>query len=237
MSLRFASQLAIDNLPDEQFTDQFEVIMPELSLDGNEDKRFLSTLTGMKYRPIVEEISFGLMNFSTDTRRVRTGWYNVPKDIEGYHDVKLTLFCSSNMITQYYLEAWKNLIFNKQGEYYYSGMNYKKNIEVFMYGSGGGTIGSLVPNFHYTLKGCFPYSQEDFKLEYTDSPQRFRIPVSFKVDAVVKDERSAKSAIISELVSSPSAILGNALSSLSSSSNYSLTDTYTTSANKTFRLI
>ena len=53
MSLRFTSQLMIDNLPDEQFTDQFEVIMPALALDGDEDRSWLSSLTGMVYRPIV----------------------------------------------------------------------------------------------------------------------------------------------------------------------------------------
>ena len=65
MSLRFTSQLMIDNLPDEQFTDQFEVIMPALALDGDEDRSCLSSLTGMVYRPIVEEITFGFMNFAT----------------------------------------------------------------------------------------------------------------------------------------------------------------------------
>lgn len=231
MSLRFASQVAIDNLPDEQFTDQFEVIMPALDLNGNNQRstigQIFSSLSGMSYRPIVEEISFGLMNFTTDTRRIRTGWYNVPKDIENYHDVKLTLFCSANMLTQYYLDAWKALVFNKKGEYFYPGINYKKNIEVFMYGPGGtGVLGSLVPKLHFTLKGCFPVQQEDYKLEYTDSPQRFRIPVTFKVDAVVRDNQSATSAIVSELISSPSAVLGNALSTLSGSSEYSIEDTY-----------
>ena len=183
MGLRFTSQLMIDNLPDEQFTDQFEVIMPALPLDGDNNRGFLSNLTGMIYRPIVEEITFGFKNFSTDTRRVRTGWYNVPKDIENYHEVKISMFCSSNMLTQYYLEAWRDLIFNPVGEYYYPGSHYKKNIEVFMYGSGGNSAVTsfFMPKFHYTLKGCFPCSQEDFKLEYTDNPQRFRISTNFKL--------------------------------------------------------
>ena len=234
MSLRFTSQLMIDNLPDEQFTDQFEVIMPALALDGDEDRSWLSSLTGMVYRPIVEEITFGFMNFSTDTRRVRTGWYNVPKDIENYHDVKVSMFCSSNMLTQYYLEAWRNLIFNKRGEYYNPGIIYKKNIEVFMYGAGGNNaITSLfMPKFHYTLKGCFPALEEDFKLEYTDTPKRFRISATFKVDAVVKDDSSAAAAVRAELFTSPTAIFDNALSSLTSSnSKYSLADTYGGSAN------
>ena len=59
MSLRFASQVAIDNLPDEQFTDQFEVIMPALDLNGNNNRstigQIFSSLSGMTYRPIVEE--------------------------------------------------------------------------------------------------------------------------------------------------------------------------------------
>lgn len=234
MSLRFSSQLMIDNLPDEQFTDQFEVIMPALALDGDNNRGFLSNLTGMIYRPIVEEITFGFMNFATDTRRVRTGWYNVPKDINNYSDVKISMFCSANMLTQYYLDAWRNLIFNKRGEYYYPGIEYKKNIEVFMYGSGGNNAitSLLMPKLHYTLKGCFPATEDDFKLEYTDTPQRFRISATFKVDAVVKDETSATAAIRSELFTSPTAIFDNALSSLTSSnSKYSLADTYGGSTN------
>ena len=229
MSLRFTSQLMIDNLPDEQFSDQFEVIMPALSLDGDEDRSWFSSLTGMIYRPIVEEITFGFMNFTTDTRRVRTGYYNVPKDIEAYHDVKISMFCSSNMLTQYYLEAWRDLIFNKRGEYYNPGIKYKKNIEVFMYGPGGNNaVTSLfMPKFHYTLKGCFPSSEDDFKLEYTDSPKRFRISCTFKVDCVIKDKSSAAAAARAELLTSPTAIFDNALSSLTSSnSKYSLADTY-----------
>ena len=101
MSLRFASQLAIDNLPDEQLSDQFEVIMPELDISGTDAAGLSLSVLGVDfnlyaYRPIVEEIVFGQMNFTTDTRRIRTGWYNVPKDIEGYHDCKINLFCSAN---------------------------------------------------------------------------------------------------------------------------------------------
>ena len=76
MSLRFTSQLQVDNLPDEQIEDQFEVIMPELDLNpsidddnpmtegmSNKVSSWLSNLgkglAGMTYRPIVEEIIFG----------------------------------------------------------------------------------------------------------------------------------------------------------------------------------
>ena len=239
MSLRFTSQLMIDNLPDEQTTDQFEVIMPELPLLLN-DKKFtpsdnkksgnvLDSVGGFlyKYRPIVEEITFGHMNFTTDTRRVRTGWYNVPKDIENYHDVKIAMFCSNGMTTQYYLESWKKLIYNPRGEYFYPGRNYKKNIDVFIYGAGGsGALGSIIPKAHYTLMGCFPYLQEDYRFEYTDNPQRFRISATFKVDKVKRDESSTRASVITEMVSSPTSILDKGLASLSSSSTYDINEVY-----------
>lgn len=238
MGLRFASQLCIDNLPDEQLTDQFEVIMPEMDLiipdeatmgiDNSTLIRQLSKGFGIyKYRPIVEEISFGMMGFTTATRRIRTGWYQVPTDIETYHDVNIVMFCSAAMTAQHYLDAWKALIFNKRGEYYYPGANYKKNIDVFIYGPGGtGAIGSLIPKTHYTLVGCFPSTQEEYKLEYSDEPKRFRISATFKIDNIIKDQSAAKASIISELVSSPTAILDRGLSSLSGNSEYNINEAY-----------
>ena len=225
MSLRFTSQLQIDNLADEQTEDQFEVIMPELDLNpqiNDDDPRkevakksiwlgkFGSTLIGMRYSPIVEEIIFGPRKFVTDTRRVRTGWYNVPKDIDNYSDVQITMFCPNTMETQYYLEAWKSLIFNDEGEYYRSGPVYKKNIEVYIYGPGGsGISSSLMPSLHYTLQGCFPYLQTDYKLQYSNDPKRLRISAMFKVDKVVLDKTSSLARGLSKLISSPTSILDN----------------------------
>lgn len=242
MGLRFTSQLCVDNLPDEQLTDQFEVIMPELNLLPQDETHYQAIRDGTvheltekitdgfsiyKYRPIVEEISFGQMCFTTATRRVRTGWYQVPTDIKTYNDLQIVMFCSSAMTTQHYLDAWKALMFNKRGEYYYPGAHYKKNIDLFIYGPGGtGGIGSLIPKTHYTFVGCFPFQQEDYKLEYTDDPKRFRISAQFKVDNIIKDMTSAKASIITELVSSPTSIMDRALSSLSSNNAYDINAAY-----------
>lgn len=232
MSLRFSSQLQVDNLPDEQITDQFEVIMPELSLDGKNRTGiggFFGALAGIKYRPIVEEITFGHMNFVTDTRRVRTGWYNVPKDIENYHEVGITMFCSTNMQTQYYLEAWKRLIYNPEGEYYYRGSHYKRNIEVYIYGpAGNGIVGELLsPKCHYTLKGCFPFAQDDFKFKYSNEPERFRILAKFKVDAITKDESVYWKAGLAEAITSPTSLLDHAITNITGQSDtYSMEETY-----------
>lgn len=253
MSLRFASQLAIDNLPDEQLSDQFEVIMPELDISGTDaaslsfgtsdlgiDLGFNLDFNLYAYRPIVEEIVFGQMNFSTDTRRIRTGWYNVPKDIESYHDCKINLFCSANMAAQYYIDAWKALIFNKEGEYYYPGYHYKKNIDIFIYGPGGTggvsdiltaaganiDMAQITPRCHYTLQGCFPVSQDDYSLAYTDDPKRFRLAVNFKVDNIVRDMNTQRAAVRNEFISSPTSILDKALSSFNSSSQYNVEETY-----------
>ena len=236
--LRFASQLAVDNLPDEQLTDQFEVIMPELAImpideipieDQGTISRIANGVGGFfsKYRPIVEQITFSQMAFETETRRIRTGWYNVPKDIKQWSDVKIVMFCSASMTTQHYLDAWKSLMFNKRGEYYYPGARYKKNIEVFVYGSGGtGLVGTVTPKNHWTLVGCFPSEQEDYQLEYTDDPKRFRIQATFKVDNIIKDTSATRSTVISEMVTSPTELFDRGLSALSSNSTYTINEAY-----------
>jgi len=236
--LRFASQLAVDNLPDEQLTDQFEVIMPELGIMPTDDipieeQGLISAVSNglggflYRYRPIVEQITFPQLAFETETRRIRTGWYQVPKDIRQYNDVKIVMFCSAAMTTQHYLDAWKDLMYNKRGEYYYPGARYKKNIEVFVYGSGGtGLVGTVVPKNHWTLCGCFPAEQEDYQLEYTDDPKRFRIQATFKVDNIIKDKSATRSTVISEMVTSPTGIFDRGLSALSSNSDYSIQQTY-----------
>ncbi len=240
MSLRFQSQLMIDNLPDEQLNDQFEVIMPELPLilpEGDATKAStLGKFTGMlgfgkqvNYRPIVEEITFGTMNFSTDTRRVRTGWLNVPSDIENWHDVAITMFCPASMATHMYLNTWKRMIFNRDGEYYNSMSVYKKNITVLVYGPAK-SIGSVfnAGTMQFTLKGCFPKTQEDFKFEYSDDPKRFRVLAHFSVDKVEYDEDLSRSAIIAESITSPTQVFDKLLSTGMSTSDYGVGTTYGT---------
>ena len=73
--------------------------MPTLYLNGKQKKTDNSwtSLSGIwdnvtgavsnaynAYTPIVEEIVFGVRNFGTNSRRVRTGWCNVPDDIQNY---------------------------------------------------------------------------------------------------------------------------------------------------------
>lgn len=75
MSLRFQSALNIENLPDEQIDNQFEVIMPTLNLEHrHEGSGWFTKLTSAvinsinEYTPIVEEIVFGVRNFKQNTR-------------------------------------------------------------------------------------------------------------------------------------------------------------------------
>ena len=44
------------------------------------------------------------------------------------------MFCDANMLTQYYLTAWRAMIFNGDGEYFYPGSLYKKNIDIYPFG-------------------------------------------------------------------------------------------------------
>lgn len=225
-SLRFASQLCIDNLPDEQLNNEFEVIMPSLDLYPDKTRDTFFTQTLYSYQPIVEEIVFGHRNFILDTRRVRTGWFGVPADIEQYHAAKITMFCSASMETKYYLEAWRKLIFNDEGEYYYPFSKYKKNIEVYFYGPGG-NLGDLIglQKCHITLQGCFPYQEKDWEFEYTDDPKRFRLLAMFNVDNVKIDTSVAKAAMNSTMITSPTSLLDKALAQ-DSSSTYNIGETY-----------
>lgn len=235
MSLRFQSQLAVDLLPDSQSTDQWEVVMPTLQLTSNQETSWTSlaglanNLSGGSYTPVVEEITFGVRNFKSDTRRVRTGWCNVPSDIENYQDVSITMFCSSGMLTQYYLDTWKSLVFNEEGEYYNTMAYYKKNIEVYFYGTANAGL-ALSPIAHYTLVGCWPSQQDSYKLSYDDNPKRLRILQIFKCDKIVIDKSYKTSSIIKEMVTAPSSIVDNAISSLtntiSPNSDYNVTKTY-----------
>lgn len=250
MGLRFQSAAEIEALPDTQIESSWEVIMPSINLldpigsmsgyDGSlwdKIKTFGSNWFSA-YTPIVEEIVFGVTNFKTNTRRVRTGWCNVPEDIQNYHDVSITFFVSAGMLTQYYLSAWRQLVFNAEGEYYYPMSVYKKNIEVFFYGPGNIGLQSLA-TVHFTLQGCFPASQQPFQLMYKDDPKRLRISANFKVDKVVYDYSTTKKAVIEELVTSPTEIVDKTINSLNNllgagSSQYNVEGTYgfTTSNNE-----
>lgn len=237
MGLRFQSQLFIDCLPDEQIDNQWEVIMPKLNIanfDMNQvDASWVSKFANIAglgtYQPIVEEISFGMVKFKTDTRRVRTGWLNVPSDIENYDEVNITFFVSSGMLTQYYLAAWRALVFNADGEYYYSMCNYKRNIEVYFYGPGN--IGTLIPAVaHFTIVGAFPTVQDQYKLQYKDNPQRLRINQRFKCDKVVYHRFNANTSIIEETVTSPYSLLDKAITTIAAQdytvSDYSIDKAY-----------
>lgn len=228
--LRFQSQLQIDSLPDEQIENQFEVIMPTLYLNDDNARQALdgkwTTVSGIwnniksaasnalySYTPIVEEITFGVRNFGTNTRRVRTGWCNVPDDIQNYTDVNITFFCSSGMLVQYYLESWKKLIFDDAGEYYNPMRMYKKDIEVYFTGPGAINT-SWTSSAHYSLKGCFPYEQDTYKLAYTNDPKRLTLTARFKMDKIVFDSDMKTKAIVTELATSPLSIAGKALDGL-----------------------
>lgn len=218
--LRFQSQLQVDSIPDEQLNNNFEVVMPTLYLNNtyqNTDNDWTSlkgawnNISGgisnafSAYTPIVENIVFGVRNFGTSTRRVRTGWCNIPDDIQNYQDVSITFFCSSGMLTQYYLESWKKLIFNDEGEYYYPMKFYKKDIEIYFTGPGAVNT-PWTSTAHYTLKGCFPYLQDSYKLEYTMDPKRLTLTAKFKMDKVVFDSAMKNKAIAMELVGSPMSV-------------------------------
>ena len=103
---------------------------------------------------------------------------------------------------------------------------YKKNIEVFVYGPGNIGV-SGISAAHFTLKRCWPVSQDNYRFEYKDDPQRMRITAQFKVDKVIHNGMVAKKAIAAELLTSPTAILDKATSLLlNESSSYSTYDTY-----------
>lgn len=237
MTLRLQSQLTIDSISDPQTEAGFEVVMPTLKI-GSVSKstkadstsldfgNIISELTGRDYTPIVEEIKFGTMSFGSTPRRVRTGWLNVPDDIQNYQDVSITMYCSNGMLTQYYLESWKRLVFNPNGEYYNQANVYKRNIEIYFYGTGNINAGMPVAA-HYTLVGCFPTQQQAYTLKYSGAPQRLRLTQTFKMDKILFDMSCAKSSMIEEIVGAPLTVADRAISALSSApSAYVLNNTY-----------
>lgn len=244
--LRFQTGLQVDYIADEATDDRFEVIMPKLDLLNYSANRAscncscsslsfgtlwdkFSSIVGLSsYQPIVEEISFRPLAFKSETRRVRTGYYNVPSDIEPYGDVSITMFCDANMLTQYYLSAWRAVIFNQSGEYYYPASLYKKNIDVYIYGPGN-IQAEVLATCHFILMGCFPSSQENYKLKYSMDPKRLTITQTFKVDKVVFDSVNAYSSIIQNTVTSPSTLVDRAITNLLTNGGtaYSINNVYT----------
>lgn len=227
MSFKFRSQLQIDLIPDEALANRFEVDMPTMYItdrskrvdekDVTENQQFRNdygiSKLGYPYSPIVEEISFAPRGFSTSPQRVRTGWYKVPTDVEEIKDVTMTFFVSQGMLTQYYLTEWKKLIFNTEGEYYYPGWVYKKNIKVTFWGAS-----TVVPVALMYLEGAFPKTQEDYKLSYNQFNQRLTLTAVFSVDNIKIKTSYIYPACASEIISGPVGAIGdiarNGLSSI-----------------------
>lgn len=244
--LRFQTALQVDYISDCATDDRFEVIMPKLDLiDYSKNKasnncscsalnlgtlwdKFSSIVGLTTYQPIVEEIAFKPLAFKSETRRVRTGYYNVATDIEPYGDVSITMFCDANMLTHYYLSAWRAMIFNGAGEFFYPGSLYKKNIDVYIYGPGGVQAEGLA-TCHFVLMGCYPSSQENFKFQYSMSPKRVNITQTFKVDKICYDGTKAYSSIIENTLTSPSSLVDSAITNLLSNGGtaYSIHNVYT----------
>lgn len=243
---RFQSALQVDYIADCATDDRFEVIMPKLDLvdyDKNREScncgcsalslgslwdKFSSVVGLTSYQPIVEEVNFRPLTFKSETRRVRTGFYNLASDIEPYNDVVITMFCEANMLSQYYLEAWRSMIFNFDGEFYYPGTVYKKNIEVYVYGPGNLQSENLA-TYHFTLMGCYPNTQENFKFKYSMTPNRLVITQSFKVDKICFDGDKAYSSITENTITSPSSLVDKAINNLlvNNTDNYSIDKVYT----------
>lgn len=244
--LRFQSALQVDYLADEATDDRFEVIMPQLNLINYANNRascdctcgslsfgklwnkFANVVGLGTYQPVVEEINFKPLAFKTETRRVRTGYYNVASDIEQYGDVRITMFCDANMLTQYYLSAWRAMMFNSDGEFYYPAAVYKKNIDVYVYGPGNVQAEELA-TCHFILMGCFPSSQDNYKFAYSMKPNRLTITQTFKVDKVVFDSSKAYSSIIESVATSPSSLVDQAITNLLTNGGtaYSVNNVYT----------
>jgi len=109
--LRFQSQVQIDNLPDEQIDSKWECILPSINLD--------SSLGGIPYTPIVEEVVFRGTSFVNEEFRVATRFYNLPQDRQSFGEATMTLFCEQGMLPLYYLQSWRNLIFDPVHQFYY----------------------------------------------------------------------------------------------------------------------
>lgn len=138
------------------------------------------------------------------------------------------MFCDANMLTQYYLSAWRSMVFNGSGEYFYPGSLYKKNIDVYIYGPGNIQAEALA-TCHFILMGCFPSSQDNYKLAYSMEPKRLTLTQTFKVDKVCFDSTKAYSSIIENMATSPSSLVDKAITNLLTNGGtaYSVNNVYT----------
>lgn len=200
MSLRFRSQLQIDNLPDPQTTNRWEVIMPELMIghlmDGFNKKE--------TYQPIIEEINFAPLGFmNSQNIRAITTYYNVPIDKMDAKEANLTFYCDANMRAQYYIKAWRDMIFNEDDEFYYLPYQYKRDILVYFYDMGGTS-----PAIQFKLKGCYPLLQDDFHLFYSKQAKRLTINQKFNVDRVIISHREGSGGLSNGIHDLGTAIAG-----------------------------
>lgn len=216
MTMRFQTAFQVQNLPDEQNDNSFEIILPRLDLSECFDPAYTETASYVEdtntfitrvqgssgaaymYTPIVEKIEFTPQGFKTEKRRIRSQYINFVVDLEEMHTATMTLFCSQNMLTQYYLEAWKNKIYNKAGEYFNPVTYYKKDIEIYFYGAGNLGVSEVSAAAHFTMKGAFPISQGKYHLEYSDKPKRLVVDVTFAFDKLVTDTTLAKKGVWTE---------------------------------------
>ena len=116
-------------MPDEQIDNRWEVIMPKMKLKAE-------TLFGISYPyfPIVESIHFAPLGFKNSTNvRAITTYYNIPIDKEDAKEANITFYCDTGMLAQYYIQAWKDLIFNQDHEFYYYPWQYKRDITVLFF--------------------------------------------------------------------------------------------------------
>ena len=237
--LRFQSQVEISSIADELVENQWEVLMPSLNINdfnanicgcSNTFMSSISSVLGLeKYTPIVEQINFRPQSFKNTAQRARTGWINLPEDKENDDIVTITMFCSAGMLTQYYLDAWKSMMFNEEGEFFYPSYMYKKNIEIYIYGPGNIQLEQASAVAHFTLQGAYPFSQEPYKFTYTNNPKRVRITASFRIDKIVWDKNLANSSIIQELLTSPTSLVDKAITTVFGRGNqqYSIDEVYT----------
>lgn len=218
--LRFQSQLSIDNLPDEQLDSRWECVMPYINLDTGAG--------GIPYCPVVEEISFNPSGFENEEFRVGTRYFNLPSDRKSFGECSITLFCEQGMLPVYYLQSWRNLIFDPVHQYYYCNnrnIDSKKGLDILSSNGFGAMatigrsgqinatsnwkkdieiyfygVGNTAPIAHATLYNSYPVSEQSYKLEYKVEPQRFRITCNFRYDNLVWDSSYRNMAIISSLL-------------------------------------
>ena len=228
--LRFQSQVQIDNLPDEQIDSKWECTLPSIELD--------TALGGVKYAPIVEEIVFRGTSFSNEEFRVATRFYTIPTDRQSFGECTMTLFCEQGMLPIYYLQSWRNLMFDPKHQFYYCNTSNENNAFKILSSNTNASVdrmeynsayknqinavsnwkknieiyfyglGSVTPIAHATLYNAYPVSQGDYSLQYSLQPKRFRINCTFRYDNIIWDSSYRNSAIISSLLA------GNPIGSL-----------------------